>query len=122
MVDHYLLAPRAAVSLSGNGEPLWLKFHGAFAFLAIWTGGLLWGMHIVKAWPRRWRRWSGGTLLAALLLLLLSGYLLYYVAGDRMRATISVTHQALGLAILLAYLIHRLAKKPSYQSPPSYRL
>jgi hypothetical protein len=122
MVDHHLLAPRDALGLAGNGEPLWLKFHGAFAFLAIWTAGLLWGMHIVKAWQRRRRRWSGGLLFAALLLLLLSGYLLYYAGGDRVRAAISLIHQLLGLAILLAYLMHRLARKPSYDGPPAYRM
>ena len=122
MGDHYLLAPRDSLGFAGGSEPLWLKIHGAFAFLTIWTGGLLWGMHIVKAWPRRWRRLSGGSLLTALLLLMLSGYLLYYAGGDRMRAATSLIHQLLGLAILLAYLIHRLAKKPPYQSPPASRL
>jgi hypothetical protein len=120
--DHYLFAPRDTLVLTGTSEPLWLKIHGAFAFLTMWTAGLLWGMHIVKAWLRRRRRWSGSTLLAALMLLMLSGYLLYYAGGDRLRAVISLIHQVLGLAILPAYLIHRLAKKPSYEGPPASRL
>jgi len=49
-------------------EPWWLKVHGAFAFLALWTGGTLFG---------------------ALCALSVTGHLLYYVADDRARAIIS---------------------------------
>jgi hypothetical protein len=116
MVDHYLFEPRDPANFAGNSEPQWLKWHGAFAVLAIWTGGLLWGLHIVKAWNQHRHRWSGGSLAGALLLLIASGYGLYYVADDRARSAISLIHQAVGLAILLAYLIHRLAKKTSREN------
>jgi hypothetical protein len=117
MAVHYLFEPRDAANFRGNSEPLWLKWHGAFAVLAIWTGGLLWGLHIVKAWRQHRHRWSGGSLAGALLLLIVSGYLLYYVADDRARSAISSIHQVVGVAILLAYLIHRLAKKSFRRHP-----
>jgi uncharacterized BrkB/YihY/UPF0761 family membrane protein len=92
-------------------EPWWLKVHGAFGFLAVWSGGLMWGLHVVKAWRRRRHRWSGGTLIGALLLLIASGYFLYYVGDDAARQAISKLHWILGLLLPLAYLVHRLAKK-----------
>jgi hypothetical protein len=118
MAAHYVFQPRTVASFSGNSEPQWLKWHGAFAVLAIWTGGLLWGLHIVKAWKQHRHRLSGGTLAGALLLLIASGYGLYYVAADAPRSAISLIHQAVGVSILAAYLIHRLAKKTFHGNPP----
>ena len=112
LVVHYWLGSQDAVNLQVSpAGPWWLKVHGAFAFLAIWTGGLLWGLHIAKAWHLRRHRWSGGILIGSLLLLVLSGYLLYYVGEESTRQGISLLHWILGLLIPLAYLTHRLAKK-----------
>jgi hypothetical protein len=33
-------------------EPLSIKVHGAFAFLALWFGGMMWGTHMLKAWSQ----------------------------------------------------------------------
>jgi hypothetical protein len=111
LIAHYFVKPQDAFGLHSSSEPWWLKAHGAFALLATWTGGLLWSMHVVKAWTRGLHRWSGGTLFGSLLLLIVSGYLLYYVGNDRARGIVSLTHWILGLAIPLAYLTHRIAKR-----------
>jgi hypothetical protein len=109
---HFLLNTQDPLSLpNSSAEPLWLKLHGAFAFLALWTGGLLWGAHVVKAWNTRRLRLSGSVLFGALLILIATGYLLYYVAGDDARNMISWSHWVLGVALPFAYLAHRLAKK-----------
>lgn len=118
MSVHYVFEPRTVANFSGNSEPQWLKWHGAFAVLAIWTGGMLWGLHIVKAWKQHRHRWSGGSLAAALMLLIASGYGLYYVANEAAHSAISMLHQAIGIAILAAYLIHRLTKKTFRGNPP----
>ena len=112
LVSHYLLrrpdpfGPDAHVL-----EPWWLKAHGAMAFLALWTGGLLWGVHMVKAWQGGRGRWTGGTLFAALLALSLSGYLLYYVAEPGIRDILSLTHWIIGLLLPVCYLAHRLSRR-----------
>ena len=112
LMVHYWLEPEDAAGLPGSpAGPWWLKIHGAFAFLAIWTGGLVWGLHVVKAWHRRRHRWSGGIVIGSLLLLIVSGYLLYYVGEDHVRHGISLLHWILGLLIPLAYITHRLAKR-----------
>ncbi len=124
LVEHYLVQSRDAYGLPGNAfEPWWLKLHGAAAFLALWTGGLLWGIHIVKAWHTRHHRWSGGTLSAALLILIITGYLLYYVGDERARGIVSRLHWILGLLIPLPYLVHRLTKRVRrMRAPTSYEL
>jgi len=96
-----------------SSEVWWLRVHGAFAFLALWTGGLLWGVHVVRAWKRGHHRWSGGALFIVLSILIVTGYLLYYVGNEGARNIISWIHWILGLAIPVAYLIHRIAKQNS---------
>ena len=58
-------------------------FFAAFAFAAIWTFGLLWGVHVIKGWSGERRRLSGGLLAGLLMWLIFSGYLLYYVNTTR---------------------------------------
>jgi hypothetical protein len=89
-------------------EPWWLKIHGAFAFLSLWSGGVLWGLHVVNGWRQKRRRWSGATLFGCFLVLILTGYLLYYVGDDQPRAMISIIHWILGLAAPLVFASHRL--------------
>src|SRR4029453_18717436 len=50
LLFHYLLKRQGWL---GGVQPLeswWLRLHGAFAFVAIWTFGLLWGTHVVPGW------------------------------------------------------------------------
>jgi hypothetical protein len=112
LVVHFFLKPRDSLDFAASSsEPLWLKFHGAFAFLALWTGGMLWGVHVVKAWGTRQHRWSGSTLFGVFLILIVTGYLLYYVADDGARNVVSWSHWILGIGLPAAYLAHRFAKK-----------
>jgi hypothetical protein len=111
LIDHYFLKSEDALGLpNASAEVWWLRIHGAFAFLALWTAGLLWGVHVVRAWKGRRHRWSGGTLFTVLAVLIVTGYLLYYVGDERVRTIISGVHWIIGLAIPLAYLLHRIAK------------
>jgi len=90
-------------------EPWSLKIHGAFAFLAVWIFGLMWGIHISKLWPLSLRRWSGAATGGVFAFLILSGYLLYYVGNDSARSIVSVLHWVIGLASPLVFFWHRLS-------------
>jgi hypothetical protein len=92
-------------------EPWWLKLHGAFAFLALWLGGLLWGVHIVRGWTSGRRRWTGSLLFAWLMALILSGYLLYYAGDDGPWGVVSPGHWIAGLALPVVYAIHHWMKR-----------
>lgn len=90
-------------------EPWWLKIHGAFAFASIWIFGLMWGIHVTKAWPGKRRRWSGSTMVGVFAWLTLTGYLLYYVGDEKARPILSILHWGLGLACPVFFLWHRLS-------------
>jgi hypothetical protein len=92
-------------------EPWALEVHGAFAFIALWFMGLLWGVHVIKGWQAHRGRWSGGLLLGLLGLLTLTGYLLYYMGDEDLRGWASIIHWAIGLSALPLFLWHRFVKK-----------
>jgi len=89
-------------------EPWWLKLHGAFGFAAVWIFGLLWGVHVSRAWPDLRRRWSGGVMTGVFCWLILSGYLLYYTGNEDVRSIMSVLHWGIGLASPICLGFHRL--------------
>ena len=61
LVFHYFMVRKGEFGPEADTlEPWWLKLHGAFAFLALWLCGLLWGLHVVNGWRQNRRRWSGG--------------------------------------------------------------
>jgi hypothetical protein len=109
LIFHYFLAGHGEWGREPHAlEPWWLKLHGAFAFLALWTFGLLWGAHIVGAWRSGRRRVTGGLLFAVLTLLILTGYLRYYAGDDGLWGLTSPTHWIIGLALPVGYGLHRL--------------
>jgi hypothetical protein len=109
---HYVVRGGDGIALRRHPlEPWWLTLHGGFAYASLWVLGLLWGIHIVAGWSSGQRRWSGSLTLAALACLIVSGYLLYYLGDETLRAGTSVLHWALGLASPIVFLVHRLARK-----------
>jgi hypothetical protein len=87
-------------------EPWWLRLHAAMAFAAMWSFGLVWGVHIVTGWHTRRQRLSGGFAVALLLWLIVTGYLLYYLTDDRWRSIGAMAHWAMGLALPIMLAIH----------------
>ena len=89
-------------------EPWTLAVHGAFAVAGTWIFGLLWGVHVGQGWAMNERRRSGVALVIVVVCLMLSGYLLYYVGSERLRALTSIFHWTAGLALPLAFASHRV--------------
>ena len=92
-------------------EPWWLRLHGAFAFAALWTLGLVWGVHIARAWGTGGRRRTGLLLLAWLAVQACTGYLLLYAGDDGVFSLLSPVHWISGLALPLAYGLHRFLRR-----------
>ena len=107
LVCHYLLVrPTEFGTPTHPLEAWWLTAHGAFAFIAIFTFGLLWGIHIAPGWKTQRRRPSGVAAVAAVLWLMLTGYLMYYLAGEQPRRIVTTLHWTVGLATPLLFVYH----------------
>ena len=80
-------------------QPWWLSFHGlsAAAFL-IGFGSVLPG-HVRRAWVARRNRLSGAFFFFLLAVLIATGYALYYLGEDAVRAPVSAVHWIVGLGI-----------------------
>jgi hypothetical protein len=112
LVFHYFLMREDELGPSPHPlEPWWLALHGAFAFAALWTFGLLWGVHVAKNWSKGERRWSGAAFVGILGVLIVTGYLLYYVGDERLQYATSLLHWIVGLAAPAGILAHRFARE-----------
>ena len=87
-------------------ESLALKVHGAAAFVTLLALGAMAAHHVRRGWALDRNRGSGSFVLACFAVLILTGYALYYLVGDDTRASISLAHWVLGLALAPALVIH----------------
>jgi len=118
LVLHFYFPQRGPFGDLPNPAEHWLMVvHGAAVFAALWAGGWLWRGHVTP-WQRSGtRRRSGNGLLWTGAALIVTGYLLYYAPGDSLRSWISITHWSVGLASVVAILVH-MARSGRYRSPP----
>lgn len=108
LVSHYFLPSKGEFGPAPNPlEPWWLRLHAMMAFAAIWTSGLVWGVHVVAGWRTGRHRVSGAVTLGVLGWLIASGYLLYYLIDDQWRLIATWAHWLVGLGLPLLFLVHR---------------
>jgi hypothetical protein len=86
--------------------PLLLDIHGAAAMAALLVLGSLLPQHIKWAWSGRLNRFTGGLILATQGLFIATGYALYYVGDETLRAYASDLHLLLGLGLPLVLVGH----------------
>ena len=65
-------------------------------------------VHVRYGWRYRMSRGSGAVVLTVISLLALSGYGLYYLVDDDLRAWTSLTHWITGLAAIAVLSLHVL--------------
>lgn len=107
MISHWLGASESEFGPQPSVlEPLWLKLHGATAMAALLVIGALLVTHVPAGWQRRKNRRSGLGLLLVNALLILTGYALYYVGGETLRAWSWWVHLGLGSALPLLIAGH----------------
>lgn len=87
-------------------EPWSLKLHGFASMLVLFFIGTLLNGHMRRSWKIRRNHISGLILALGMLLLALTGYALYYVAGEEARPVISAIHWIIGLASPVALVAH----------------
>jgi hypothetical protein len=109
LVLHFYMREKTEFGFLPHPLEAWaLRMHGAFAFAALWLGGLIWAAHIPAAWASRRHRYSGIMVVSLFGLLGLSGYLLYYLGDEGWRDIVSLAHWLIGLFGLIALPLHSL--------------
>ena len=103
---HFFLRPAGADDLPHPAEPWILRIHGLSMLIALFLYGSLLRAHIVNAWKLRRNQVTGTFVATVLLVLTVTGYMLYYVAGEETRPVISIAHWAIGLVIGVLLPIH----------------
>lgn len=89
-----------------NAKTWTMKIHGAAAMAILVLIGMLLTGHVRFAWRARRNRANGSIFLSAFAVLTVTGYGLYYLGGERVRAWTSWIHLAVGLALPILLLIH----------------
>jgi hypothetical protein len=87
-------------------QPPILLLHGVIAILSMYLLGWITARHVLRWWPARLRRLSGGTLAALFVLLTLSGFALFFVSDDRWQHVSAQVHDVLGLGITAFAIQH----------------
>jgi hypothetical protein len=104
---HFFLRPAGEFGESVNPlEPMAMKLHGAGAMLGLFFLGSLMNSHIRRAIKGGQNLKTGWSLIVALLALIVTGYGLYYLAGEADRVVWSTLHWVLGLALPVVLILH----------------
>ena len=87
-------------------EPWSMKLHGAAAMAALFFIGSILHLHIRRALKAGRNAATGWAMIGVLAFLVLTGYGLYYLAGEADRPVWSVLHWAVGLAAAVLSVLH----------------
>jgi hypothetical protein len=87
-------------------KPWLMKVHGFAALGFVLLLGTLLAVHVRHSWHARRNRANGAFFLSAISILTLTGYLLYYLGNEQLRAWCSDVHFWLGAAIPVLLIWH----------------
>lgn len=109
---HYLLGAGAG-ELPHPAEAWLLRLHGLGAWCTLFLLGGVAASHVPHGWQasrrpaRAWLRRTGLLLCVLAALMAASGYAMYYLAPEWLRPGLGWAHAAVGLALAIAYRLHR---------------
>jgi hypothetical protein len=85
-----------------------LLVHGIVAIASVYLLGWVSARHVLLWWTAGLRRLSGALFAALMVLLSLSGFALFFLSSDQWQRVSKLTHDVLGVAIVLFALQHWL--------------
>jgi len=100
-------------------KPSVMTVHGLVAAGFVLLLGTLLPVHVRHSWHARRNRANGAFLLSAVSTLTLSGYALYYLGNERIRAWCSNVHFWLGAIIPLLLVLHIWSGRRATGGSPS---
>lgn len=80
--------------------------HGIIAILSMYLLGWVSARHVLRWWPGRLRRLSGGVLAMFFLLLTVSGFALFFLSDDRWLRDCALAHDVLGVGVTVFAIQH----------------
>ena len=83
-----------------------LLLHGVISIVSMYLFGWITARHVLRWWPARTRRWSGGALAAFIAVLVVSGFALFFLTGDEWIRDTAVSHEVFGVAVTLFAIRH----------------
>jgi cytochrome b561 len=107
LVLRYFLRPASEFGETINPfEPWAMKLHGAAAMVTLFFVGSLVHVHVRRALKHGRNLATGWSMIGSLLFLVLTGYGLYYVAGESDRPVWSALHWVVGIAVAVLFVLH----------------
>lgn len=107
LVLHYFLRPVNQFGESVNpGEPWAMKVHGAAAMAALFFVGSLLHIHIRPSIRAGRNTITGWAMIVTLSFLTITGYGLYYLAGESDRSLWSLLHWGVGFSFAVLFILH----------------
>ena len=94
-------------------EPWAMKLHGLAAMASLFFVGSMLHLHIRRAVKAGRNLVTGWSMVGTLGFLVLTGYGLYYLAGDADRPVWSVLHWAVGLVVAALFVLHIVVGRKS---------
>jgi hypothetical protein len=85
-----------------------VRLHALTALAFVYVAGMLWLVHVRRAWRSHRNRVAGVATFTFLLMLVVTGYALDYFVDDRSHAVVARAHWIAGLIGVVAYVAHRL--------------
>jgi hypothetical protein len=106
LLDEFFTRPGQFGSMPHPWEPAILLIHGIVAILSMYVLGWVSARHVLRWWPARLRRLSGGLLAALFAVLTSSGFALFFVSDDRLLRFSAAAHDVIGIAITVFAVQH----------------
>jgi hypothetical protein len=107
LVAHFFLRPVTEFGEAVSPfEPWSMKLHGAVAMVLLFLIGSMLNNHIRRGLRARRNLNSGWSMIVMTVLLVLTGYGLYYLAGEATRPLWSWTHWVIGIGFAAGLPLH----------------
>jgi hypothetical protein len=106
LLDQFFTRPGEFGRMPHPWEPAILLIHGVVAIFSMYVLGWVTARHVLRWWPAKLRRLSGGLLAALFAVLTLSGFALFFVSDDRLLRLSAASHDVLGIAITAFAIQH----------------
>ena len=88
-----------------------LLVHGVIAISSMYLFGWITARHVLRWWPARMRRVSGGGLALFTAVLIVSGFALFFLTDDAWIRYSAVGHEVLGLAVTFFAVRHWIYRR-----------